>query len=58
MGRRLLSYDSAGTEGSSWLDNITYESSVFNFGLFGKVLASLRFPRRRSRRLKSKPTPE
>lgn len=41
-GAGLLSYDSAGTEGSSWLDNITYESSVFNFGLFGKVLASLR----------------
>lgn len=27
---------------NSWLDHITYENSVLNFGLFGEVLASLR----------------
>lgn len=41
-GAGLLSYDPSGERGSSWLDYITYENSVFNFGLFGKVLASLR----------------
>jgi len=41
-GAGLLSYDPSGEQGESWLDNISYENTVFNFGLFGKVLASLR----------------
>lgn len=41
-GAGLLSYDPSGERGSSWLDQIAYENSVFDFGLFGKVLASLR----------------
>lgn len=41
-GAGLLSYDPSGERGNSWLDQIAYENSVFDFGLFGKVLASLR----------------
>ena len=41
-GAGLLSYDSSGERGDSWLDHIAYENTVFNFGIFGRVLSSLR----------------